>query len=256
MQEEEVGGTSLFCHSTQKVLIWCSSLTLLPRLWSQCDGFTPQCSQCILSGRTCPGYPQLLTIIQHCPGTVKGPPVKPSLPEQSQTRLLKAHNVNLSQRPRTSLLGHAGYEDLAHLIIDNYIPVDELHYLSLSHPCSSVQQHARICGSWVEALLKTTRLGKHDGVLLAAMRALCLTFIDRDQRCEEDYIETYCTVLASLREALLATSASAVFEADLAAASMCLTLCEVRDPGELVARVRWESGMACANAECWLAHRS
>jgi hypothetical protein len=123
-----------------------------------------------------------------------------------------------------SALESATYEVLSNLIIERYVPKDELRSLS----CDSVGPHARICGSWVEVLLKMDRPGKHYDVMFAALRTLCLTFVQRGRRDEKEYVHTYCAVLSALRNALIQTSSA--FEPDLAAASMCLTLCEVMLP--------------------------
>ncbi|KIW64748.1 hypothetical protein PV04_09659 [Phialophora macrospora] len=201
----------------------------------QCDGVSPQCTQCSFGGRICPGYPRDLTIIQHQPeatsyldsahrshkltGTFASPACSQSSGHGGQ-------HTGGQRQPYLdpSALESATYEELSKLIIENYVPKDEL----LSLACNPIGPHARICGSWVEVLLKMDRPGKHYDVLFAALRTLCLTFVQRSRRDEKEYVHTYCAVLSALRNALILTSSA--FEPDSAAASMCLTLCEVMLP--------------------------
>lgn len=117
--------------------------------------------------------------------------------------------------------GGLSHGELTTLIAHHYIPKHESLLLS-SDRCTSL---SRICGAWVEVLPLLDNPSRYYDILHAAMKALTLSLTTRGASRMPDYLETYSSVLHALHGAL--STNSGIFAADLASASMCLTLCEV-----------------------------
>jgi len=118
--------------------------------------------------------------------------------------------------------GSLSHGELTALIAHHYIPKHESFLLSPDR-CAPL---SRICGAWVEVLPRLDNPSRHYSILHAAMKALTLSLTRRSTSRMPDYLETYSSVLHALHRAL--SMDPWFFAPDLAAASMCLTLSDVR----------------------------
>lgn len=185
------------------------------------------CTQCLLTGRMCLGYKPCLTIIHHKPTdttlrkTVSSKHSSGGVDEKCSN---DGDRREAGMRPRWNSLasGSLSHGEMTALIAHHYIPKHESFLLS-SGRCASL---SRICGAWVEVLPRLDNPSRHYDILHAAMKALTLSLTTRGTSRMPDYLETYSSVLHAFHGAL--STNSRFFAADLAAASMCLTLSEVR----------------------------
>ncbi|KAH3979738.1 hypothetical protein HBI24_000610 [Parastagonospora nodorum] len=181
-----------------------------------CDGKQPGCTQCKLTGRSCVGYTQELLIVQH----------KPSSRQKKCTFQKKTEQV----QPSSSLLFHDStslwptYEESVAIIVERYIPSDEIPFLSPVSPSRS-----RICGGWVQALpyVEQTGVG-FEQVLLPAVRSLVMSMMITSEESRRQYLYTYGGALRGIRARISKENDST--NSALSLASMCLTLSEVMMP--------------------------
>lgn len=173
----------------------------------QCDGKLPACTQCLLTGRRCAGYQQGLTIIQHKPAAAGFP-----------------RGISTKASQRTLHVRQPSYQDPVAVIVQNYVPRNEISCLSSTwnNPGS------RFCGAWVGTLPQLSQRSVYQDILSRAMRALCLCLMTKTVRSNSEYIKTYCGVLHGMRDALY--DKTGPFDPVIVVAGMCMTLSEVGLP--------------------------
>ncbi|KAF4778324.1 hypothetical protein HER10_EVM0003112 [Colletotrichum scovillei] len=136
-----------------------------------CDGKQPCCSQCVLSGLSCPGYKKHIVFRQpSSPGSVA------SSQRKKRTRQSRAPNP-ASQRPKPPARALAWpLSDVLSLCIQNFVPANELGSMS----GTAKPSQSRICGAWVEVLPGIVGTdGRHDGPLSSAIKALGISLMAR-----------------------------------------------------------------------------
>jgi hypothetical protein len=120
----------------------------------------------------------------------------------------------------------ASPDELAFIVVEHYIPKDELPFLSYD---SNVNRCSRICGSWVEVLPRLANTASQDSVFLVSMKACAFAiaaYKDPERVSNLDATRVYSAAICKLRRQLAAKSQP--FDAELAASIMCLSLAEVR----------------------------
>ncbi|KZL79428.1 n-terminal fungal transcription regulatory domain-containing protein [Colletotrichum incanum] len=192
-----------------------------------CDGKQPSCTQCLHSGRVCPGYHKDFVfrppttprpaIAKARAGTNnpagKGKPKAPNLVEK-----------RTSSRNRTSITRALTWpvNDVLSLCVQNFVPSSELGSRTRD---SSVSQ-SRICGAWIEELPEL--IGEGDDELLpCAIRALGTTLVARGRNGRapiSEAVRTQCLVLNILQHTINLRENSN--HDRLAASIMCLYLSE------------------------------
>ncbi|GIK00269.1 hypothetical protein Aspvir_004289 [Aspergillus viridinutans] len=123
----------------------------------------------------------------------------------------------------------ASPEELAFIVVENYIPKDDL-------PCLSDDSNnngcSRICGSWVEVLPRLANTSSQEGVFFLSLKALAFAIASYKypQKVSRlDATTVYSAAICALRRQLAAISQP--FNAELAASIMCLSLAEGMFPG-------------------------
>jgi hypothetical protein len=115
---------------------------------------------------------------------------------------------------------------LAFIVVENYIPKDELPFLSYGSNNSSC---SRICGSWVEVLPRLANTSSQESVFFLSLKALAFAIASHKyppKVSNLDATTVYSAAICALRRQLAAESQP--FNAELAASIMCLSLAEVR----------------------------
>lgn len=215
---------------------WFSCCPSFPRLIdSQCDGKAPACTQCLLRGRDCPGQqhdfiflprenPRLAALSYQSSHQGTGGLAASKTAEESQSQ--RVPRFPSSDIFALSHLQSAGLEKIISLIAQHYLPDEELSFI----PPGIDTSQSRICGCWVEVLPAIVADRKKEDVIVpSAIRALCVSILSKDTRkrgLNPDATEAYCVALALLRKGL--PTSHAFLYAGFTAASMCLTLAEVR----------------------------
>ncbi|GFF99940.1 hypothetical protein IFM53868_10529 [Aspergillus udagawae] len=210
-----------------------------------CDGKHPECSQCTLTGRKCPGYPQEWTFVQQsipstealhqnqfsqngatgashsCQESVKSTP-----PRQISHDATAQHSFAAVKIPD---IISASPEELAFIVVENYIPKDDLPFLSHG---SNNNGSSRICGSWVEVLPRLANTSSKEGVFFLSLKALAFAIASNKYPQKVSNLNAttvYSAAICALRRQLAAVSQP--FNAELAASIMCLSLAEGMFPG-------------------------
>ncbi|KAF9888459.1 hypothetical protein FE257_008566 [Aspergillus nanangensis] len=176
----------------------------------RCDGKQPECSQCCLTSRRCPGYPTAWEFVPQ----EKGKRNKKRIAADSSHT-----DTPLNRSPPSSAI--------VDLIIQSYIPQEELP--SLKNPSDDLR--SRICGSWVGVLPDLNRHPGSDPVLLTAVDALATSIMSLQPPQELAYIESaqsYLTAIQTLRKDLHVAHRSC--DSEVLAAIMCLSLAELMFP--------------------------
>lgn len=215
----------------------------------KCDGVTPTCSQCLLSGRTCPGY-------QH--DLIFRPPIiagqQPVVARASKRkRAAPLTNLQIERVPyhRQTGVEHRSTDttntelhpyrqpstvpsplswpllDIVSLVVQNFSPPEVLDGSYLVTGGSGIST-PRVCGAWVQALPELARGGRAETFLSPSIKTLAVSMLSRapDGRAPvSDALAAHAFALASLRSGLQGKvgSSSNMF----AAAVMCLFLSEV-----------------------------
>ncbi len=120
------------------------------------------------------------------------------------------------------------------LIISKYAP---WLMRSSGYSCPATPPY-QICGSWVGLLPKLLVGGAFDSILPSAVITLGLSISCNDtlrRGPTSTLARTHCLALSLLRKSLL--RADGPFQTDLVAASMCLSLAEVRSGPQTTANV-------------------
>ncbi|KAF4233825.1 hypothetical protein CNMCM6805_009042 [Aspergillus fumigatiaffinis] len=123
----------------------------------------------------------------------------------------------------------ASPEELAFIVVENYIPKDELPFLSYGSNNSSC---SRVCGSWVEVLPRLANTSSQESVFFLSLKALAFAIASHKhpQKVSNlDATTVYSAAICALRRQLAAESQP--FNAELAASIMCLSLAEGMFPG-------------------------
>ena len=207
-------------------LVYALSLALLKRLASnssQCDGLKPACSQCWLTGRECRGYLQDLVVFYHKP-TSRRP--------RSGKKTASLGQCDARPRPKSSLIFDAvdsassnlqqpTYDECVALLVQHYIPKDEIPFLSHAEPSKS-----RICGGWVQALPHVSQDHEDfERIVSPAVRALTMSMLVTGTSRRQEYLDTYGHALQGIRTVLGRPTDSV--GSTVAIAGMCLALSEV-----------------------------
>ncbi|KAF7118791.1 hypothetical protein CNMCM5793_008416 [Aspergillus hiratsukae] len=212
-----------------------------------CDGKHPECSQCTLTGRKCPGYPQEWTFVQqNIPATEASHQIQ--IPANGATGGSRQESVKIKGSPSLHIsrdanaqhgvttvkipdVTSASPDELAFIVLEHYIPRDELPFLSYD---SNVNRCSRICGSWVEVLPRLANTSSQDSVFFVSMKALAFAiaaYKDPQRVSTLDATRVYSAAICALRRQLAAKSQP--FDAELAASIMCLSLAEGMFPGSV-----------------------
>ncbi|KAF4154758.1 hypothetical protein CNMCM6936_009263 [Aspergillus lentulus] len=118
----------------------------------------------------------------------------------------------------------ASPEELVFIVVENYIPKDELPFLSYG---SSNSGCSRVCGSWVEVLPRLANTSSQESVFFLSLKALAFAIASHKypQKVSSlDATTAYSAAICGLRKQLAAESQP--FNAELAASIMCLSLAE------------------------------
>ncbi|KAH1287576.1 hypothetical protein KXW42_001435 [Aspergillus fumigatus] len=118
----------------------------------------------------------------------------------------------------------ASPEELTSIVVENYVPKDELPFLSYDSKNSSC---SRVCGSWVEVLPRLANTSNQKSIFFLSLKALAftITFHRYPQKVSSlDATTAYSAAICALRRQLAAESQP--FNAELAASIMCLSLAE------------------------------
>lgn len=186
----------------------------------QCDGKVPSCTQCLHTRRECGGYQYDFIFLHHKP------------PKETKTRG-KPKRLEYATRPsRQASIPPAirskefRSEASCNLIIQIYAP-----WLIPSTEYSSQWRSShQICGSWVGVLPKMLEEAAPHGVLAYAVFTLALSIQSKEAELEPPSsacMEAHCKTLELLRQSLAPGAQKPGPE--VIAASMCLTLAEVRE---------------------------
>ncbi|KAF4261429.1 hypothetical protein CNMCM8812_001363 [Aspergillus fumigatus] len=205
-----------------------------------CDGKHPECSQCTLTGRKCPGYPQEWTFVQQSISSTEASHQNQisrngvtgwsrSLQElvRSTPPRRISHDVTAQDSFATTEIPDiisASPEELTSIVVENYVPKDELPFLSYDSKNSSC---SRVCGSWVEVLPRLANTSNQKSIFFLSLKALAftITFHRYPQKVSSlDATTAYSAAICALRRQLAAESQP--FNAELAASIMCLSLAE------------------------------
>ena len=192
----------------------------------------PACSQCRLTGRECGGYLQNLVVFHHKP--------TPRQPRARKKRTQpEAALVQCDARPEPKstlsggMAGSVGpcslqqptYEECVAILVQHYIPKEEIPFLSHVEPSKS-----RICGGWVQALPHVSQSdADFERIISPAVRALTMSMMVTGTSRRQEYLNTYGDALQGIRTVLDGTNEP--IGSTVAIASMCLALSEVcQDP--------------------------
>lgn len=127
----------------------------------------------------------------------------------------KASTVGLCSRMQPT------YEECVAILVQHYIPKDEIPFLSHVEPSKS-----RICGGWVQALPHVSRSdADFEQIVSPAVRALTMSMMVAGTSRRQEYLNTYGDALQGIRSILDSTKDEA--GSTVAIASMCLALSEV-----------------------------
>ncbi|KAK3321722.1 hypothetical protein B0H66DRAFT_552522 [Apodospora peruviana] len=214
-----------------------------------CDGKVPACTQCALSGRTCPGYqhdlifrPPVVAGLQQTTARVVKRRRNSSFtgfeaqrhPSRGSTNLAKrsAETADAEQQPYRKLITVFSPPswpllDIISLVIQNFSPLGVYERMGLVSADSGVSSQ-RICGAWVEALPELSRDERAERFLSPSIKTLAVSMLSRghDGRAPiSDALATRALAVSSLRYGLQGRvgSSSNIF----AAAVMCLFLSEL-----------------------------
>ncbi|KAH7370339.1 hypothetical protein BKA65DRAFT_15226 [Rhexocercosporidium sp. MPI-PUGE-AT-0058] len=211
-----------------------------------CDLKSPACSQCLLTGRECPGYHRDYIFLQQTVATSR------SNDGRRKSTALRTFRKNFEKarphkassglsRQRTSQHSAVKYtisniatgtkssdDVLIQVIIENFAPS---HEISLVHvgDHSPVSLNSRMCGAWVTLLPELfAKSATGAGVLCIGARALGTAISGRlreDESLISESLELVCRGLKALREVL--NSHEEVPDVEVLSASMCLKITEV-----------------------------
>ncbi|KAH8649276.1 hypothetical protein BX600DRAFT_474857 [Xylariales sp. PMI_506] len=185
-----------------------------------CDGKLPGCTQCIATGRQCPGYKLDLIFVHHKPSRMSSQ--RSSAKRLPQTTTSSSKVATLPHHPGSDVKLELG--EYSGLIMSTYAPW--LGTSSLFPRGSSPT--FRICGSWVAVLPEL--LGEEttcEGILKSAVAALGLSIRCKDIQGGQHSVacaKAQCSALTLLRVALMSEDRPMI--SVLIAASMCLSLAE------------------------------
>ncbi|PGH03467.1 hypothetical protein GX51_04041 [Blastomyces parvus] len=202
-----------------------------------CDGKRPGCSQCVLTGRKCDGYPPEWRFISQnarCPNPPKQKQKRGQVPTQNEAQGELLHTSSTAssisktrEQPLSSPIDKANRDELIALIVRAYVPEDEMPYMSNN----SDNKQSRICGAWVEALPELSSQTEPDSILSVAIKALASSLMGNTPQEEGEVLhhaQDYHRAIKALRKSLYSTSHPS--HSELAAAIMCLSLTELMLP--------------------------
>ncbi|KAL4863946.1 hypothetical protein BDV12DRAFT_20545 [Aspergillus spectabilis] len=185
-----------------------------------CDGKSPECSQCMFSGRRCDGYSTEWTFIHDTRSKPRKRGKEGKRPRMSQDN---GHEIKSLPCPTEVVMRS---DDFVTLIVRSYMPESELEYISDSSDTS----RSRICGSWVETLPELLQETSNCSVLYPAANALAMAIGSPSSQTTGSVActQTYSTAIQALQKGFLAPDS--LCPAQLMASVMCLGLVEVMFP--------------------------
>ncbi|KAH7417884.1 hypothetical protein BKA64DRAFT_653068 [Cadophora sp. MPI-SDFR-AT-0126] len=209
-----------------------------------CDMKHPACSQCLLTGRECPGYHQDHVFLQHSISRSSSGKPKVTTLKKSRDTLNKtvsrkplvgsfvsttshrsAVKYTLSTRPESPT---SRDDILIQTIIENFTPFHEIGLINVGDK-SAVSLNSRMCGAWVTLLPDLfAQSAAEAGVLCIATRALGTAIsgrTNRDAGLISEALDLVCGGLQALRAVL--GEPQNVCDVEVLAASMCFNITEV-----------------------------
>ncbi|KAJ5813161.1 hypothetical protein N7447_010184 [Penicillium robsamsonii] len=204
-----------------------------------CDGKNPECTQCHLTGRKCPGYPVEWSFVEQ-----SRPESFQDRGSQSKVQDRNLHARELSryapplrdQQPgpsnefylhRPTATHDLKFANLIGLIIRSYVPDEEIRpSRNISHELAP-----RICGSWVEVLPELNELTCSD-VVSTALTALGTSIMSQnlpEDALSIDSARSYLAAIQTMQKALGAAENHS--DRELLVSIMCLSLAEIMFPG-------------------------
>ncbi|GAD94320.1 conserved hypothetical protein [Paecilomyces variotii No. 5] len=208
-----------------------------------CDGKNPECSQCLLTGRQCPGYPIEWSFVDQSRSEPMGGRRSRSRVENRKQHaeefprdapLTGTSHPELSNElypPRPTSTDDISFAKLVNLIIRSYMPEEELRLSSdISHDISH-ELAPRLCGSWVEVLLDFDDSTRSDVVSTAsaALGTLIMSQSLPKDVPSIDSTRSYLTAIQMMQRAL--SSANIYSDRELLVSIMCLSLAELMFSG-------------------------
>ncbi|KAL4982528.1 hypothetical protein BDW68DRAFT_195226 [Aspergillus falconensis] len=199
-----------------------------------CDGKNPECSQCLITGRQCPGYPVnwsfVHTRLEPAQGRRSSSIVHnqarapPDIPQNAPYLENSLSDISNEVYPHQSRGVHdTHYAKQVDLIVRSYVPDGELH----THSILSYEPRPRICGSWVDVLPDLID-GTGNGVVLAALDALAASIASQrpaDAVPGANGGLSYLKAIQTIRKEL--SAANNFLDRELLASIMCLSLAEL-----------------------------
>lgn len=189
----------------------------------------PACSQCLTSGRKCPGYQKNIVFRPPIVLSSAAPETRQRRRRPSQQAVAAtAAAVQRAATPEPPRPLAWPMSDVVSLCVQNFVPENETALIS---PSGQRRSQSRICGAWVEVLpgLLDACGGGRCEALPSAVRALGMTLIARGRYARvpvAEAIEAHCLAIRNLHRELGAAGALAC-DGRLVASVMCLFLSEV-----------------------------
>lgn len=195
---------------------------------AQCDGLKPNCSQCRILGRECGGYLQELVVFQHQPTHNRPYPKRKKTHSEAaslQCQAVTQPKLNAADQaldhPVSNGLHKYTYEQCVAILVQHYIPKDEIPVLSHAEPSKS-----RICGGWVQALTHVSQShADFESIVSPAVRALTISMMVTSTNHRQEYLDTYGDAIQGIRAVLY--NANGPVGSTVSIAGMCLALSEV-----------------------------